>query len=137
MTLPEAIEEIRRVGSLTVESGKLKVRFLEAERSRLAPALAVLRANRAATIERVSEPAQAGPSKSTLANTDPEAAAIPYCEWAAQRLNRIFEELGTAGPGRIQPETVTDGLEKYLRPCRARDLPPPTKHRGGTKVICK
>jgi hypothetical protein len=92
MTLPAAIEEVRRVGSLTVESGKLKVRFPDTDRSRLEPALAVLRANREAAIEQVS---------------------IPYPAWKAAELNRIFAEHGVLGvPGRITAATVQDGLDK-------------------------
>jgi hypothetical protein len=95
---------------LTVESGKLKVRFPAAGRSSLEPALAVLRANRDAVIEQVSKIA---PSKPTLAAPDPEAPGIPYATWKADQLNRIFAEHGTAGPGRIKPETVQDGLLKF------------------------
>jgi hypothetical protein len=75
MTLPEAIAEVRQVGSLTLASGKVKVRFPEAERSRLAPALAVLRANREAVIDRLTAEAEIAP----LADDDPEVwKAHPY-----------------------------------------------------------
>jgi hypothetical protein len=117
MTLPEAVEEIRRVGSLTVESGKLKLRFLEAERSRLAPALAVLRANRDAVIEQVSEPARAEPTQpSKLADLDPEARGLLYAQWRAAQLNELFRLHGQTGqPAQITAATVADGLLKLSR----------------------
>jgi hypothetical protein len=117
MTLQEAIGEVRRVGSLTVESGKLKVRFPEAERSRLAPALAAMRANRDAVLEQVStEPAQGEPAGTTLADLAPEAPGISYCAWKAEMLNRIFAEHGALKqPGRITAATVADGLRKLSR----------------------
>ena len=49
----------------------------------------------------------------TLAELDPDACGIPYAEWKAQELNRIFLERGAMGkPGEITAATVVDGLEK-------------------------
>ena len=118
MTLPEALEEVRRVGCLTVESDKLKVRFPEAERSRLAPALAAMRANRAAAIEQVStEPVQAEPTQpSKLADLDPEARGLLYAQWRAAQLNELFRLHGQTGqPAQITAATVADGLLKLSR----------------------
>jgi hypothetical protein len=42
-------------------------------------------------------------------------SAVPYAQWKAAELNRIFAEHGTAGPGRCKPETVQDGLLKQSR----------------------
>jgi hypothetical protein len=61
------------------------------------------------------QPVQREPSHAPLADVAPEAPGIPYATWKADQLNRIFAEHGTAGPGRIKPETIMDSLEKYLR----------------------
>ena len=46
-----------------------------------------------------------------LADLDPEAPGVPYTQWKAAELNRIFAEHG-GGPGRITAATVEDGLAK-------------------------
>jgi len=40
---------------------------------------------------------------------------LPWSEWKAAEINRIFAEHGTNGPGRITPATVEDGLAKTSR----------------------
>lgn len=47
MTVTEAIETVRRVGSITAHEGKLRLAFPAADRAELSPALDALRANRA------------------------------------------------------------------------------------------
>jgi hypothetical protein len=55
------------------------------------------------------------PPRRTLADVDPDEPATLYAEWKAAQLNEIFRQHGVLKvPGRIQPETVTDSLEKYL-----------------------
>ena len=133
MTLPEAIAEVRRVGSLTLESGKLKVRFPDTDRSRLAPALAVLRANRDGAIEQIStEPAQAEPSRPTLAGLDPEAPGIPFAQWRAQQLNRLFLEHGRAIPHEASCITANTVADKLFRAKK-----PPPDSDGGSCSLCR
>jgi hypothetical protein len=63
-----------------------------------------------------SYPEPSEPSKRTLADIPPEQAGTPYCEWRARQLNELFRQHGVLKqPGRIKPETIMDGLEKYLR----------------------
>jgi hypothetical protein len=46
---------------------------------------------------------------------DPESG-IPYCQWRANQLNRLFAEHGTLKqPARITAQTVEHGLEKQAR----------------------
>jgi hypothetical protein len=41
---------------------------------------------------------------------------VPWAEWKARALNRIFQEHGLTGkPGRITAETIRDGLERAAR----------------------
>lgn len=58
---------------------------------------------------------------STRIETGPEPAGVQWAEWHAAALNRLFDELGTPGPGRtpakIKPETIEDGLRKTARRC--------------------
>jgi hypothetical protein len=133
VTVHEAIHEVRKVGTIRAENGKLKVRFPEPERARLEPAIETLRHNRetalqelfnAATIPPASEWPQ---SLSDLAaeigrrSGDTEAARrevwMDWAEWKAAALNRIFQEQGVTGqPGGITAATVRHG--ERSRPLR-------------------
>ena len=56
-----------------------------------------------------------------LTKCSPDAAGIPWAEWKAAALNRLFQEHGTSGqPGRITAETVRHGE----RLARGQGLPP-------------
>ena len=43
MTVPEALELVRQVGTVQIRGGNLKLRYPEKERDRLQPAIATLR----------------------------------------------------------------------------------------------
>jgi len=61
------------------------------------------------------------PNRATLDQVSPDAAGIPWAEWKAAALNRLFQEHGTSGqPGRITAETVRHGE----RLARGQGLPP-------------
>ena len=130
MTLHEAIQEVRKVGTIRAENGKLKLRFPEPERTRLGPAIETLRHNRETALNVLSRtdsdhatipPTVQWPdSLSELAaevgqrSGDPEAARqevwMDWYEWKARTLNRLFHEQGSTGqPGRITAETVRHG----------------------------
>jgi hypothetical protein len=137
MTLHEALGEVRRVGSIRVENGKLKLRFPEAERFRLEPAIDALRQNRDAALQALAStesgavppPACWPESLLNLAQeygeqtgdieTAREKIWITYTEFLARRLNLILDETGMPGPGRtpakIKPETIRNGMEKAAR----------------------
>jgi len=55
MTVSEAIREVRKVGSIRAENGKLKVRFPEPERARLEPAMETLRHNRETALQKIED----------------------------------------------------------------------------------
>jgi|GEM_PF-2363578 hypothetical protein len=130
MTVHEAIDSIRRVGSIQAENGKLKIRLPEPDRAQLEPAIDVLRRNRPAAMDVISgaaPPAECWP-ESLRELADERAAAsgnlaaarkevwISWCEWKARELNRLFLEQGATGqPGRITADTVRDGERKRLR----------------------
>ena len=126
MTVHEAIREVRKVGTIRAENGKLKLRFPEPERARLEPAIETLRHYRETALQTLSTtesfstaipPAARWPqSLSELAaevgqrSGDTEAARrevwIDWCEWKAAALNRLFQEQGTSGePGRITAQS--------------------------------
>jgi hypothetical protein len=130
VTVHEAIHEVRKVGTIRAENGKLKLRFPEPERVRLEPAIDILRHNRESALQTLSTtesdptripPADKWPrSLSELAaevaqrSNDPQAARrevwMQWCEWKAVALNRLFQEQGTSGePGRITPAVVRHG----------------------------
>ena len=130
MTVHEAIHQVQKAGTIRVESGKLKLRFPEAERARLETAIDALRRNREIALQSLScaesgaatvPPAVELPSSlSDLAaevgqrSGDPEAARrevwMDWCQWKATALNRLFCEMGASGqPGRITAEAVRDG----------------------------
>jgi hypothetical protein len=110
MTLHEAIQEVRKVGTIRAENGKLKLRFPEPERARLELAIETLRRNRETALRSLSgtesDPATIPPaaewpqSLSELAaevgqhSGDPEAARrevwIDWCEWKAGRSEQAF-----------------------------------------------
>jgi hypothetical protein len=136
MTVHDAIYEVRRVGTIQAENGKLKLRFPEPERTRLGPAIETLRHNRETALgllrrtesDRSTIPptVQWPDSLSELAaevgqrSGDPEAARqevwMDWYEWKARALNRLFEEQGVTGqPGRITAETVRHGERKNNR----------------------
>jgi hypothetical protein len=51
----------------------------------------------------------------------PEPAGVPYFEWKAREMNRLFQEHALTGqPGQIKPETIQDGLERRVRRKRRR-----------------
>jgi hypothetical protein len=51
-------------------------------------------------------------SGETLAGAAPDERGVPYAQWKARELNRIFAQHGTGGAGRITAAAVEDGLEK-------------------------
>jgi hypothetical protein len=61
----------------------------------------------------------------------PEDRAIPYSDWKARELNRIFAEHGTGGAGRITAATVRDGLEKEANKEPAKPAKPPFGQKDG------
>jgi hypothetical protein len=138
MTIQEAIQEVRRVGSIRVENGKLKLRFPEPERARLEIASDALRRNRQAALEAVSDAAAIPPltrwpeslrdlaREHATASGDHEAARrevwLSWAQWKAQTLNRLFQGQGLTGqPGRITAATVQPALCRISRSLRARE----------------
>lgn len=126
MTVIEAIKEIRRVGSIRAESGKLKIRFPEPERPRLETAFEMLRRDRLAALEVISADAAIPPSECwpeslreladerAAASADPEAERrgvwLSWAEWKARELNRLFLEQGATGNlGNITAATIRRG----------------------------
>ena len=65
----------------------------------------------------IDEITQAGFEITALRDGSEDARGIPEAQWRADQLNRIFKEHGTAGPGRIKPSTVKDGMLKQGRTC--------------------
>ena len=65
---------------------------------------------------------ESGHASKNLAEMDPAQTGIPYCEWKAQQLNRLFLEHGATPhqPGSITAATVADGLSKLPRERRLR-----------------
>ena len=133
MTVHEAIHEVRKVGTIRAENGKVKLRFPEPERVRLEPAIETLRHNRETALQALSttetDPATIPPtdkwpqSLSDLAaevgrhSGDPETARrevwMDWYEWQARSLNQLFRELGASGQlGKIAAETVRHGERK-------------------------
>jgi hypothetical protein len=51
----------------------------------------------------------------------PKDSGIPYADWKARELNRIFAEHGTGGPGRITGHTVQHGLAKQATAAKRRN----------------
>ena len=118
MPLPEALEMVRRAGSIRIENGKLLVRFPEAERAQLQPALDFLRSHREEALrvlaeppvptllsgedapDNVIEPQPPMPAKG-LADIDPDQTGMSYGEWQAAQLNAIFAQHGTGGRGAL------------------------------------
>jgi hypothetical protein len=126
MTLCEAIEEIRRVGTLRVQGGKLKIRFPESQCEHLAAAIEALRQDRQAALQSLSDATAVPPltkwpeslrdlAQERATTSGDHAAAcrevwISWAEWKARQLNRLFLDHGATGqPGRITAETVRRG----------------------------
>ncbi|HEY6343227.1 MAG TPA: hypothetical protein VIY49_17165 [Bryobacteraceae bacterium] len=142
MTIAEAIEQVQTVGSVRAENGKLKLRFPELERGRLKPAIETLRENRDTALAALTAkesgavpPAEAWPqSLDELAQergkqtgdivTARKEIWISYEEFLACQLNRLFDELGTPGPGqtrsKITAATVRHGMERATRRLEGR-----------------
>lgn len=77
-----------------------------------------IKANRSCQILTESEPTK--PTK--LAGTDPERG-VPYTQWLADRLNRLFAEHGAVGKsGHITATAVADGLSHAGAHRRTADL---------------
>jgi hypothetical protein len=57
MTVPEALETVRRAGEVRVENGRIKTRFKETERGRLQPAIDFLRSHRGEALRLLTESA--------------------------------------------------------------------------------
>jgi hypothetical protein len=154
MTLQESIDEVRRIGSIRVENGKLKLRFPEADGPRLKPAIAVLRQNRDAALlvltttdARAVPPPECWPeSLLGLAQQrgrqsgDPEAAKaevwISYTEFLAERLNKLFDEHGKHGPHCQQNRAPDEQCqERYHRSRLAANIKPETIQDGIDKEM--
>jgi hypothetical protein len=61
----------------------------------------------------------------------PKDRGIPYTEWRARKLNRIFAERGSGGVGRITVATVREGLEKEANEEPAKPAKPHFGHKDG------
>jgi hypothetical protein len=130
VTVQDAIHEVRKVGTIRAENGKLKLRFPEPAQAHLEAAIETLRHNREAALRTLTtpetDPAAIPPAAnwpralSELAaevgqrSGDPEAARrevwVDWYEWKAAALNRLFQEQGTSGqPGKITAATVRHG----------------------------
>jgi hypothetical protein len=106
VTVAEALETIRRVGAVESHHGKLKLRFPECERAALQPAVETLRSGKAEAIALLSRP----DTPDWVSTSATEADGVPWAEWKAAALNRLFQEQGATGmPGRITPATVRHG----------------------------
>ena len=108
MTIEEAIEQIREVGTICAENGNLRVRFPEIERPRLETAIDVLRINKLGALELLSTastipPAEHWPEslrrladERTAALGDAKAARkevwISWAQWKAKALRSTIPE---------------------------------------------
>ena len=126
MSIPEALETIRRVGAVQISGGKLKVRFPETERAALQPAIETLRSGKAEALRLLSGPPPIEQWPESLLDLADEVSAasgdaegarrqvwMSWYEWKARMLNRLFLEQGVTGqPGRIAAATVRHGEGK-------------------------
>jgi hypothetical protein len=112
MTVAQALEAVRRAGTVQAAEGKLKLVFPTRMRDSLTPALAVLRQNRMEALALVDQKTTPG---------DGEQHWQIWDEWKAAMLNRLFELRGVLGePGRIAAATVRHGR---LQEPEAKDHP--------------
>jgi hypothetical protein len=116
VTVAEALGAVQGVGTAEVSEGKLKLRFPEKMRATLQPAIDTLRNGKAEALARLAEPDLTGRGSSL------ESEGIPWAEWKAAALNRLFQEQGATGkPGRITAATVRS---RHGVHCVELDLPP-------------
>ena len=129
MTVAEALSAIRRVGTVDNHAGNLRLRFPQNVAPNLQPAIDTLRAGKAAALELLAESESAKlvlGQADLMEDRDPMEAVdasnsgpmespghertIPWPEWKAAALNRLFQEQGVTGePGRITAATVRHG----------------------------
>jgi hypothetical protein len=75
--------------------------------------LALIR--KAPRIELPHKPLRTEPPKTPEPSAADPESGVPYAQWKAEMLNRIFAEHGVLKqPGRISPATIEDGLCKVL-----------------------
>ena len=109
MTVEEAVQAVRQFGTLEAHGGGLKLRVRSDAMGKLSPAIEVLRLHKSDALETL------GSSRSAMrpAYSKDEPVGVPWAEWKAAVLNRLFQQQGVTGElGRITPETIRDGERK-------------------------
>jgi hypothetical protein len=108
MSITEALDAIRQIGTVHVAAGKLKLDYPTRMRDSLQPALDVLRANRLeahSIIDRKTPPGDR--------DQHHEEQPQVWDEWKAAMLNSLFQLQGVLGkPARITSSTVRHGRLK-------------------------
>lgn len=137
MTLPEAIETIKRVGLLEAAAGSIRyeIRWRGPE---ITEALQTLKARKPEALAILSGQPQAVPHVNTWpeslrelakerakVSSDPETAKrevwLSWAEWKAQGLNRLFAKHGVMGkPGGITADIIKHGEKpaKSIEPAK-------------------
>jgi len=108
MTVHEAIAEIRRAGAIQAENGKLKLRFPEPERVRLAPAIEVLRRDRDAILQALNS--EAGHAEIQHTPEEPE----PARQGGEIALRWYCGTCGTNGTIWHSPKMTCDAKERAI-----------------------
>jgi hypothetical protein len=98
MTVAQALESVRLIGTVQAAGGQLKLVFPTRMRASLQPALEILKANRLKALALVGQKTTPG---------DGEQHWQIWDEWKAAALNRLFELQGVLGePGQVTAATV-------------------------------
>jgi hypothetical protein len=95
VTVAEAIRDVQRVGAVQASAASLRIKFPASMCVALQPAIDALRDGKAEALKLLT---------ASIKDT------IPWADWKAAELNRLFQEQGTSGQrGRITAATVLHG----------------------------
>ncbi len=99
MTVAEAIETVRRVGSITAQEGKLRLAFPEADRAALSPAVDVLQTRKPEALALLADPSEVCNAVGVRILRTPKrgyVVAIPAASDGPE-VRRALEGLGMGG----------------------------------------
>jgi hypothetical protein len=91
MTVPDAIRSVQQIGSIRAQNGKLQLRFPKSERQWLESSIDVLRREKAEALAILEGEEGHARADST------DSKGVPWADWKAATLNRIFQEQGVTG----------------------------------------